>query len=160
MRQPASGSHESVVHGLLSLQLRFVPGVQTPAWQVSAPLHTLPSLQELPLGMAACWHPETGSQESFVHEFPSSQLGAVPAAHAPAWQVSAPLQALPSLQPVPSATAVFRQPAAGSQESAVHGFPSLQLRGGPAVQLPAWQVSAPLHAFPSLHDVPFVTFVC
>ena len=30
----------------------------------------------------------------------------------------------------------------------------------PAVQTPAWHVSPRSHAFPSLHDVPFVTGLC
>jgi len=42
----------------------------------------------------------------------------------------------------------------------VQGLLSLQLSAVPAVQAPAWQVSTPLHTFPSLHDVPFATAVC
>jgi len=38
----------SVVHELLSLQLSAVPGRQTPVWQISTPLQTLPSLHEAP----------------------------------------------------------------------------------------------------------------
>jgi hypothetical protein len=44
--------------------------------------------------------------------------------------------------------------------SVVQGLLSLQLSAVPLVQMPAWQVSAPLHTFPSLHDKPFVTAVC
>jgi hypothetical protein len=47
------------------------------------------------------------SQVSVVQALPSSQLGASPAAHRPAWQVSIPLQKLPSVQDVPSATGVL-----------------------------------------------------
>ena len=36
---------------------------------------------------------------------------------------------------------------------------SLQLSAVPAVQVPLWQVSAPLQAFESLHEVPLATFV-
>ena len=70
---------------------------------------------------------------------------------------SAPLQALPSLHDVPFATAVLLQPVVGLQVSVVHGLPSLQLSGDPAVQAPAWHVSAPLHTVASAHDVPFET---
>ena len=63
-------------------------------------------------------------QPSLVQGLPSLQLSAVPAVHAPPWQVSAPLQTLPSLQAVPFATAVdWQWPAV--QVSVVQGFPSL-----------------------------------
>ena len=48
--QPVAALHESSVQGLPSLHTRDVPGVQVPAWQVSTPLHALPSLQLEPLG--------------------------------------------------------------------------------------------------------------
>src|SRR5262249_28469438 len=105
LRQPVAGTHESVVQVLLSSQLGAVPAVQTPATQVSAPLHRVPSLHAVPVVTAVLRQPSTGSQESAVHGLPSSQSGAVPTVHAPAWQVSSPLQALPSLQAVPLATA-------------------------------------------------------
>src|SRR5438132_1466888 len=107
----------SVVHGLLSLQLRAVPAVQTPAWQVSAPLHAFPSLHDLPFASAVCWHPATGSQVSVVHGLLSLQLSGVPAAQTPAWHVSAPLHTFPSLHGVPFTTGTFLQPATGSQLS-------------------------------------------
>src|SRR5215468_94231 len=47
-----------------------------------------------------------------------------------------------------------------SQLSVVHGLLSLQLSAVPAVQVPAWQVSAPLQASPSEHAVPSVTAGC
>jgi hypothetical protein len=40
----------SVVHALLSSQLSGVPGVHTPAWQVSRPLQAFPSEHDAPLG--------------------------------------------------------------------------------------------------------------
>ena len=43
------------------------------------------------------------------------------------------------------------------QESVVHALPSLQLSGVPAVHVPLWQVSFPLHTVASAHEVPFVT---
>src|SRR5262249_10252817 len=46
-------------------------------------------------------------------------------------------------------------PVAASQLSSVHGLPSLQTSGDPAVQVPFWQVSTPLQALPSLQLVPF-----
>src|SRR5262245_40691289 len=50
------------------------------------------------------------------------------------------------------------QPVAASHESSVHGLPSLHTSGVPALHVPFWQVSTPLHAFPSLQLVPFGAF--
>jgi hypothetical protein len=63
-------------------------------------------------------------------------IGLLPV-HAPAWQLSLCVQALPSEQAVPLATTKFVQPMAGSQESAVQGLPSLQRGAEPAVHVPA-----------------------
>jgi hypothetical protein len=158
--QPDTGSQVSVVHGFESSQLGTLPAVQPPAWQVSAPLQALPSLHELPFGALACWQPAPGLQVSVVHGFESSQFGAVPGVQAPAWQVSAPLQVLPSVHEVPSVTLACWQPVAGAQVSVVHGFESSQFGAVPAVQAPAWQVSAPLQVLPSVHEVPSVTLAC
>jgi len=156
-------------------------------------LHTLPSLHDVPFVSGGCWQPATVSQVSVVQALLSLQLSGVPDVHAPAWQVSAPLQTLPSLHEVPFATAVFEQmpavqtsvvhgllslqseltlhgtqpgvavcthPETGLQVSVVQALLSVQLSGVPAVHVPAWQLSAPLHTLPSLHDVPFVTAAC
>jgi hypothetical protein len=149
----------SVVQGLPSLQVSAVPGVQTPAWQISAPLHTVPSAQDVPLATAGCWQPATASQESVVQGLPSLQSSAGPAVQRPAWQVSAPLHTVPSTQGVPLATAGCWQPATALHESVVQGLPSLQLGGVPGVHAPAWQVSAPLHTVASAQDAPSGRFV-
>jgi hypothetical protein len=60
---------------------------------------------------------------------------------------------------VPFVTAVLEQPKTALHESVVQTLPSLQLSGVPAVQAPAWQVSAPLQTFPSAQAVPFKTGV-
>src|SRR5204863_486560 len=74
---------------------------------------------------------------------------------------SAPLEAWPSEQEVPSATGTGAQPPViASQVSAVQGSPSSQLGAGPATQAPAWQVSSPLQAFPSEQEVPSATGTC
>ncbi len=96
----------SVVQGLLSLQLRPPPAAHTPAWHVSTPLHASPSLHDVPFGSAVCWQPATGSQLSVVQGLLSLQLRPPPAAHTPAWHVSAPLHASPSLHEVPFGSAV------------------------------------------------------
>jgi len=157
--QPVTGAQVSVVQAFASLQLSGAPAVQNPLWQVSLPLHTLPSLQEVPFSTGVFWQPKTGSQVSVVHTLLSLQLSGVPAVQRPAWQVSLPLHTLPSLQEVPFSTAVLVQPLTGLQPSVVHTLPSLQLSAVPAVQVPAWQVSLPLHTLPSGHAVPFSTAV-
>jgi hypothetical protein len=158
--QPLTVLQLSAVHALPSLQLRAVPAVQVPPWQVSAPLQMFVSAHDVPFRTAVAVQPKTGLHPSVVHTFPSLQLSGVPAVQAPLWQLSAPLHTLPSRQGVPFRTAVFVQPVAGLQASVVHTFESLQLGGVPAAHPPFWQVSAPLHALPSLQAVPFETFAC
>jgi len=117
-------------------------------------LHTVLSRHGVPFRTDGFWQPKVGLQESVVQTLPSLQLRAVPAVQVPLWQVSAPLQTLPSLQVVPLSTGAFWQPVPPLQLSVVQTLPSLQLRAVPAVQTPLWHVSAPLQTFPSEHDVP------
>jgi hypothetical protein len=114
--QPACGSQVSVVHGLLSLQLSGVPAVQRPAWQVSAPLHRLPSLHELPFGCAV------------FTQLPALQTSAV--------QGLLSLQSVSTLHGVQPAIGVWMQPERALHVSVVQALPSLQLRGVPAVHVP------------------------
>jgi hypothetical protein len=90
----------------------------------------------VPLATAVCKQPKTGSQLSVVHTLESLQLSAVPVVHVPLWHVSAPLHTFPSAHDVPLSTAMFWQPAAGSQLSVVHTLPSLQFSAVPAVHTP------------------------
>src|SRR5262249_44667915 len=100
---PDVGSHASVVHGLVSAHESAVPVVQVPApSQVSWPLQRSASSHDEPAVAFECAHPVVESQLSVVHGFASLQSSALPARHEPdASQVSAPLQALLSLQLVP-----------------------------------------------------------
>src|SRR5439155_9101147 len=84
------------------------------------------------------------------------------AVQAPLWQTSLLVQALPSLHGVPLGAAGLEQvPVAGSQVPAVwQASTAVQVTGVPGMQAPAWQTSAPLHAFMSLHEVPLATGVC
>jgi hypothetical protein len=76
--------------------------------------------------------------------------------HAPFWQESLCVHALPSLQALPFAFAGFEQvPELGLQLPAVwHWSLALQVTGFVPAQAPFWQVSVCVQAFPSLHDVP------
>jgi hypothetical protein len=155
--QPVVALHESVVQGFASLQEIGVPAVQVPPWQVSAPLHRLPSRHGTPFGAGAVVQPVAGAQPSVVQGFESLQTSGVPAVQVPAWQVSGPLHWLPSVQDTPFATGVAVQPVAGLHVSVVHTFESLQTTGVPAVHTPAWHDSVPLQRFPSGHGVPLET---
>jgi hypothetical protein len=135
--QPVLGLQVSVVQALPSLQVSAVPAVQVPAWQASLPLQRLPSSHGVPLATGAVWQPVAGLQLSVVQTLPSLQVRGVPAVQVAAWQVSAPLQRLLSLHGVPLVTGIVWQPVAGLQLSVVHTLPSLQVRGVPAVQVPA-----------------------
>jgi hypothetical protein len=94
---------------------------------------------------------------SVVHGFESLQLSAVPAVQVPVWQVSAPLQALPSEHDVPFETFACPQPLTALQVSVVHRLESSQLSAVPGVQAPPWHVSEPLQTLPSAQGDPFAT---
>jgi hypothetical protein len=88
-------------------------------------LHALPSVHDEPLGSGVVVQPKTGSQLSVVQGFASLQLSGGPAVQAPPWQVSSPLQMLPSVQDAPlGSTPLVQAPAV--QVSTVHGLPSAQ----------------------------------
>ena len=110
-------------------------------------------------GSTECWQPELGSHESIVHGFESSQLSGDPPTHTPDWQVSAPLQRFASAHEAPFETGVWRQPAIGSQVSAVHGLPSSHVRLVPLAHAPALHVSVPSQTLLSLQSVPSATAV-
>src|SRR5438128_2704109 len=76
------------------------------------------------------------------------QKGGGPPTQTPPAQVSAVVHALPSLHG--RVFGAFTQPVAGSQESVVHTFASLQLGGGPPTQTPPAHASAVVQALPSL----------
>jgi hypothetical protein len=114
--QPEAGLQESFVQTFESLQVRGVPAVHAPLWQVSAPLQALPSLQAVPLATVGFEHtPEVHTSE--VHGLPSAQLA-------------------PVLQDWQPPIGVFVHPLTALQESVVQALPSLQLSAVPAVQVP------------------------
>src|SRR5213593_1463586 len=149
--------------------------MQAPAWQASVWVQLLPSShgapsgrglppthapasQAVPSGFAGFEHwPLAGSQvPTWWHwSWAAQTTGFVPV-QLPPWQVSAWVQASPSLQAVPSGMAGFEHwPLAGSQVPAA--WPrswAVQTTGLVPVQLPPWQVSAWVQASPSLQAVP------
>ena len=158
VQRPLPAVHLSTVQGFESSQLIGFPGPHWPAWQVSTPLHGFPSEQTVPFATGACEQaPETGLQESVVQGLLSSQFTGTPGWQTPFRQTSAPLHALASAHEVPFGTGVFVQPIEGEQASVVQALLSLQFGAAPEAQVPFWQVSEPLHWFPSEQDVPFGT---
>jgi hypothetical protein len=96
--------------------------VQVPAWQVSVWVQALPSLQVVPFAAVGFEHtPVAGTQVPATwHWSLATQLFGLPPVQLPAWQVSVWVQALPSLQVVPFATATAAgQPVAGTQAPTV-----------------------------------------
>jgi hypothetical protein len=152
--QPEAGSHESVVHGLLSSQNTGPPGLHVPPPQVSFVVQAFPSLHGLVL---LAWpQPVDGLQLSVVQTLPSSQFGAGPPWQLPPPHVSFVVHAFPSLHG--AVLGVWTQPAgapnpAGLHESSVQGLLSLQSSGGPPWQLPPPHVSFVVHTFPSSHGL-------
>ena len=70
-----------------------------------------------------------------------------------------PLQTVLSAHAVPLVTFELTHPVVALQVSFVHTLLSLQLSGVPAVQMPPWQLSAPLQTVLSRHAVPLSTAV-
>src|SRR5262252_8504015 len=85
--------------------------------------------------------------------------GCVDPEQVPASHVSPGVQALPSLQLVPSVAGGFvHSPLVGSQVPATwHWSDAVQTTGVP-VQVPPWQLSPVVQVFPSLQVVPFGAF--
>jgi hypothetical protein len=109
-------------------------------------VQALPSSQSTVL--AAKTQPLVGSQLSSVHGLLSLQLALGPGWHTPPWQVSGPLQALPSLHG--PAWGKCAQPLSLSHESALQGLASSQSILAPGWQLEPLQVSPWVHTSPSL----------
>jgi hypothetical protein len=105
--------------------------------------------------------PVAGSQVPATWHWSSGmQVTAVPAVQTPLWQVSFWVQALPSLQDVPSPLAGLEHvPVLGLHVPAVwHWSEAVQTTGVPPVQTPAVQVVPVVQALPSSHAVPSSLF--
>ena len=144
-----AGLHESLVQTLPSSQLSAVP-TQTPLAHTSPVVQAVPSLHVVPFATLA-WPHVPAVQLSVVHEFPSSQLIAVPA-HVPFVQTSVVVQASPSEQVVPLVTLTCPQVPA-VQLSVVHALPSSQLIAVPT-HTPPPQASPVVQRLPSEQTVP------
>jgi hypothetical protein len=122
-------------------------------------VQTLPSSQAAVL--ATCVQPVAAEQASVVQTLLSSQVEAFPSHLPVAAQASPLVQTLPSSQTAPTCGA-WAQPVVFWQESAVHGFKSLQSTVAPAPHWtpplstrhfsPAVHASASSHGRPGLAD--------
>lgn len=140
VQPPAASLQLSTVHAIPSLHVTAVPP-HTPAVQTSPVVQVLPSVQAVPVGFAGFEQsPVAGAHTPAVwHWSGAGQTTAPPLAHAPFWQVSDTLHALPSLQAAPLAFAGFEQaPVTESHVPAVwHWSCAAQTMGLAPVQLPA-----------------------
>jgi hypothetical protein len=126
--------------------------------QVSRPLQTFPSEQDVPAASGVWLTPVTGLQASAVQGFPSLTRSALPGWQTPEpLQISSPLQTFPSEHDVPAATAVcVTTPVVALQASVVHGLPSSTAFGVPAqTELIPVHWSLVVQALLSLQTVPF-----
>ena len=135
-----------------------VPVWQAPPWQASPVVQPLPSSQALPSGLAGVEQaPVAGLQTptSWQESMAVHTTGFWPV-QAPLRQASVGVQALPSLQGVPSGLAGFEQaPVAGLQTpTSWQTSCAEQTTGLAPTQEPPWQVSLVVQAFPSLQAVP------
>jgi hypothetical protein len=106
----------SVVHVTPSSQFGAEAAVQPPLWQVSRPLHALPSEHAVPLPTTTLTHAPV-LHTSAVHALLSSHWAFVVHARQPGM-------------------GVWAQPLVALHESMVHASLSLQSSGSPGAQLP------------------------
>jgi hypothetical protein len=145
--------HAAVWQASTALHAVVTVWVQTPVWQASVPLQGLPSSHDAPLASAVCTQPCDGEHATEWQLSTAAQDSGVPWVQTPALQVSLPLHTFASSHELP-VSAVCTQPCAGTQAAEWHTSEATQL-GAPAwVQTPALQVSAPLQALPSSHELP------
>ena len=131
--------------------------VQAPLVQRSAVVHTLPSSHAVPLGRFEYAQAPVAVLHVPVRQSLESQTTGLDPEQAPDWQVSVRVQALASLQVVPSGLFGFEHvPLAGLQvPTSWHASLAVQTTGLEPVHVPDWQVSVRVHALPSLQLVPF-----
>lgn len=148
-RQPLVELQLSLVHGLLSSQVRGVPGMQTPSAHASPIVQASPS-EHAATSAGSNTQPWAGSQLSVVHGSPSSHVTTPTPTHRPAAQLSVVVQRLPSLQGGPLA-GTSTQPLAGTHPASWHGPSPLHRRATP-LHTPLAQRSLTVHASSSLHS--------
>jgi hypothetical protein len=158
---PVPGSHVPATwHESLAVQATAFPPVQTPDWHASLCVHAFPSLHAVPFAAVGFEHvPVPGSHDPATwHASDAVQVRGVPPAQVPLWHASPSVHALPSVHAVPFvATGFEHAPVDGLHVPTVwHWSLAVHVTGFDPVHTPLWHASASVHAFPSLHVVPFV----
>jgi hypothetical protein len=134
------------------------PATQAPATQASPAVQRLPSSQALPSGLLETAHvPVTASHAAtVVHGVGIGHTTGLFPMQTPARQVSVCVQAVPSLQAVPSALVGFEH-----MPVVVLQVPAVWQVSGPGhttglapTQVPVMHVSVCVQALPSLHGTP------
>jgi hypothetical protein len=134
------------------------PATHVPDWHVSGLVHESPSLHDAPSTFAG--FEQTPVDVLHVptswHWSSATQLTGFAPEHAPDWQVSVWVQALPSVHDVPLAFSGFEQTPVEVLQvpTSWHWSCATHVTGFAPVQVPDWQASVCVHALPSLHDVP------
>jgi hypothetical protein len=151
---------ERAVPQLLVLQVTPLVAVHVPLAHAAVSVHDLPSLQAAPSFPLGLEHtPVDGSQvPARWHASRAVQVTGLDPVHVPLWQESVWVQALPSLQEVPSFAFGFEHmPVDVSQVPATwHWSRAEQVTGLDPVHVPLWQESVWVQALPSLQAVPLV----
>ena len=152
--QASTSWHES-----LGVQTKGFPPMHAPLWQVSVCVQRSPSVQPVPSALATATEHvpvEMLQTPAWWHWSGAVQTTGFAPVHAPAWQVSVCVHALPSLHVVPFAAAGFEHtPLVVSHAPATwHWSLAVHTIGFAPVHAPVWHVSAWVHAFPSLQVVP------
>jgi hypothetical protein len=122
-------------------------------------VQAFPSLHDVPFAAAGFEHvPVDGSHvpPTWQASLAAHVTGLLPT-HAPPWQLSLCVHAFPSLHAVPFAATGFEHaPVDGLHVPAPwHWSLAARVTGLPPVRVPFSHVSVCVHAFPSLHAVPF-----
>jgi hypothetical protein len=156
---PLVGSHVPATwQESLAVHVTGLAPTHAPAWQLSLCVQALPSLHAVPFAAAGLEHcPVVESHVPATwQESLAVQVTGLAPTHAPAWQLSLCVQALPSLHDVPFAAAGLEQaplveshvPATWQESLAAHAT------GFEPAHTPAWQLSLCVHGLPSLHTAP------
>jgi hypothetical protein len=129
-----------------------------PAWQVSLCVHEFPSEHAEPFAFSGFEQAPVAELQvpARWHWSSTAHTTGLAPTHEPTWQVSASVQALPSLHAEPSLLEGFEQtPLAGLQLPATwHWSKALQAVGLVPRHAPAWQASVWVQAFPSEQSEP------
>ena len=141
-------THEPFTSQVPALNSSVTPPEQEGACPVSQPAPVVIVWVQPPIGL----------QASVVHTLLSSQSSAaVPGTHAPPEQMSPTVHASPSLHPVPLGAFGFEHTPVFVSHVPIwwHWSSAAHTTALPEWHVPPWHVSPTVHAFPSLHPVPF-----